>query len=416
MPTRNRIQLLRLSLRSALELRGDDYEVVVSDNCSTDGTREFVEGLDDPRVRYVRTPSLVPVSEHMEFVLDHAKGDFVTFLADDDAIVAGALESVRDALTTTHAELVAWPIGSYFYPEWYDRRHRNVLVVQPYSGRTGVVRAGHALAAAYRDIEFGRLAFLMNSACRRALIERARRRVPRLCPALLLSEVFAGVVLLVEAGTYAWVDIPFTIFGRWPRSVGSSLTVRRWSAGPAYIHDFPREATFQNVPLATSTPTNLLADALARAKAALGAELAGIDLDWGQYFVRNFRDLMNQRARGADVTEDLRTLRAALDEQPDAVRRASMTAIEELDRAHRRSWRNAARRLVNQVPVLGWLESVVRPTLVGDHGAIVMQGSRSAFGNILECARAWDRALSERRAPLGGDDREPPLESLGEKG
>jgi glycosyltransferase involved in cell wall biosynthesis len=415
MPTRNRVGLLERSLRSALELRGDDYEVVVSDNCSTDGTREYVEALRDPRVRYVRTPSLVPVSEHMAFVLARANGEFVKFLADDDAIVASALESARDALATTRAELVAWPIGSYFYPDWHDRRYRNTLVVGPYSGRTELVRSDHTLAAAYREIEFGRLAFLMNSVCRRTLIERASRRVPRLFPALLLSEVFAGVVVLLEAGTYAWVDIPLTIFGRWPRSVGSSLTARRWSAGPAYVQDFPREATFENVPLAISTPTNLLADALARAKSALGAELGGIDLDWAQYFVRNFRDLMTQRDQGVDVTEDLRALRAAVARQADPVRRASTTAIEALERTHRRSWKSAARRLVNRVPPLGWLASVARPALAGESGAVLMQGSRAGFGNILECVRAWDGALSGRRASRGGPGHEPPLESLAEK-
>jgi hypothetical protein len=417
MPTRNRARLLPLSLRSALDLRGDDYEVVVSDNCSEDETREVVDGLGDSRVRYVRTPKLVPVSENMEFVLERARGEFVTFLCDDDALVAGVLESAREILAVTRAELLAWPICSYFYKDWYDLRHRNTLVVRPYSGRIDEVQARDTLIALYRDIEWGRIPFLMNSVCSRTLIERVQRRVPRLCPPVLLTEVFAGVALLAEVGTYCWLDTPLTIFGRWSRSLGSSLAVRRWEAGPAYLQQFPKEATFDTVPLRMPTATNMFAESLLQAKGALGGELAGLELNWERYFVRVFRELVYQRTQGADVTEDLKSLRAALTMHREPMRHVTTAAIEQLDREYRYSWRLAARRLVNQVPLLGWLESALRPPMKSEEGGLIVRGREVGFSNILECARAWGRLLVEDRAQIAplsaGRD---PQEAEGAKG
>ena len=54
-PTYNRSELVQGAVRSILDQTFDDYEVVVSDNCSQDYTRDVIEGFQYPRVRYVRT-------------------------------------------------------------------------------------------------------------------------------------------------------------------------------------------------------------------------------------------------------------------------------------------------------------------------------------------------------------------------
>ena len=53
-PTYNRADLVRQAAVSVIHQSLDDVEVVVSDNLSTDETRDVVRALDDPRVRYVQ--------------------------------------------------------------------------------------------------------------------------------------------------------------------------------------------------------------------------------------------------------------------------------------------------------------------------------------------------------------------------
>ena len=54
-PTRERSDTLQSSLKTCVGQDYDNLEIIVSDNFSTDNTREVVESFDDPRIRYINT-------------------------------------------------------------------------------------------------------------------------------------------------------------------------------------------------------------------------------------------------------------------------------------------------------------------------------------------------------------------------
>ena len=54
-PTRNRLDLLRYAVDSVRRQDYDDWEIVVSDNASTQDVAGYVRGLGDARVRYFRS-------------------------------------------------------------------------------------------------------------------------------------------------------------------------------------------------------------------------------------------------------------------------------------------------------------------------------------------------------------------------
>src|SRR2546423_6112022 len=85
-PTRNRGHLLKSALQSALDQRFSDYEIVVSNNCSSDNTAAVVEEVGGSTVRMVRPRQVLSMPDHWEFALDHARGQYVTYLSDDDAL------------------------------------------------------------------------------------------------------------------------------------------------------------------------------------------------------------------------------------------------------------------------------------------------------------------------------------------
>jgi len=86
-PTFNRARgFLPACLESALAQTYHAIEVIVSDNCSTDGTGGLVKGFKDPRVRYFRHDFNIGANNNFNFCLKQARGAYFLLLQDDDLI------------------------------------------------------------------------------------------------------------------------------------------------------------------------------------------------------------------------------------------------------------------------------------------------------------------------------------------
>ena len=96
-PTRERPDTLRHTLRTVAEQPGNDYEVVVADNASGPATRQIVAKFGLPHVRYVRSEELLPMALNWERGLEQCQGEFVTVLGDDDAFLPSTLSVAQRA-------------------------------------------------------------------------------------------------------------------------------------------------------------------------------------------------------------------------------------------------------------------------------------------------------------------------------
>jgi len=86
-PTYNRADsYLKLALESAINQTYPNIEIVVSDNCSTDGTETVVKSFSDPRIRYFRQPENIGPNNNFNFCVEQAKGHYFLLLQDDDLI------------------------------------------------------------------------------------------------------------------------------------------------------------------------------------------------------------------------------------------------------------------------------------------------------------------------------------------
>ena len=83
-PTRDRRELLSRTLGTVLRQRSVDLEAIVIDEGSSDGTRDTVTGLEDPRVRYFRNELPTGVARARNRGIEEARGEWVAFVDDDD--------------------------------------------------------------------------------------------------------------------------------------------------------------------------------------------------------------------------------------------------------------------------------------------------------------------------------------------
>lgn len=91
-PTFNRAELLQGCIAAAFDQSYRHFEVLVSDNASTDETPEILKRYSDPRLRVLRQQRNLGLLPNFNALLEQARGEFIIFVPDDDRIVPSMLE------------------------------------------------------------------------------------------------------------------------------------------------------------------------------------------------------------------------------------------------------------------------------------------------------------------------------------
>ncbi len=110
MPVYNGERFVREALDSLLAQTFTDFELLISDNASTDGTemicREYADR--DPRIRFVRQVENIGALANFEFVMRQARGEYFMWAASDD------LEASSDYLLELVAAIKRGSFGLAF--------------------------------------------------------------------------------------------------------------------------------------------------------------------------------------------------------------------------------------------------------------------------------------------------------------
>lgn len=88
-PTFNRLELLQRAVESVRNQTYKNLEIIVVDDCSTDGTQEYLVKLskEDERVRYFLKEKNSGACVSRNIAIENAKGKFITGLDDDDVFL-----------------------------------------------------------------------------------------------------------------------------------------------------------------------------------------------------------------------------------------------------------------------------------------------------------------------------------------
>lgn len=111
-PLYNKAPYVRKTIESVLGQTFSDYELIIIDNGSTDGSSEIVAGFTDPRIRIVRLEENVGVSNARNKGVELSTAPYVTFLDADDWWESTFLEEMA-ALTERHPGAGIYGTGYY---------------------------------------------------------------------------------------------------------------------------------------------------------------------------------------------------------------------------------------------------------------------------------------------------------------
>ena len=116
---RNGEQTLRQAIESVRAQAFDDWELIVWDDHSSDGSAQIVSEYKDPRVHYFLSPELVPLGTARNEAIRQCKGEWIAFLDQDDVWLPHKLER-QIALISDDVGLI-YGRTVRFYPSGRER-------------------------------------------------------------------------------------------------------------------------------------------------------------------------------------------------------------------------------------------------------------------------------------------------------
>ena len=302
-PTFNRSDLFPYAVRSILKQTFEDFEIIISDNCSTDSTRQVAKQFEDPRFKYIKTPQHFTIADSWEFARSHAVGKLIFMLSDDDALLPAALERFAHESRYHDADFM-FCTPAYYRDLSYPGPDRNSVDCPSFSGASRVVQAE----------EFVRPLFLF------------RQKFDMHPSAFAFAKTIADLVV-TRIGRFFWtngveysawpiaasfakkivrIDAPLIIVGRTAKSWGSNIKL--CNPGKERIQQFINDVDHErkHAPLNNFTMCNLMAEGMLTAKNLFPKEFRAYEFDEVCYLRSSLAEMRTRQSLGVDVTEEIR--------------------------------------------------------------------------------------------------------------
>lgn len=236
-PTKNRYETLLPTLDALLDnIVGSSYEIVVQDNSDNpDAAESYLRKRPDARVQYAHRADFISIVENTEEALSRARGEYITFIGDDDLVAPNILDFVqrfhaRDIDAVIYAPAYYWwPSIRFMTPTRYH---------QPgafwYSLSTSTAERHIDTAAELNHvISQGAVALfdlprVYHGLVRRRVLEAIKTRsghyVNGASPDMALA-----IATALEVSSHVKIDTPLTVYGASKNSGGG------WTAAQTHF-------------------------------------------------------------------------------------------------------------------------------------------------------------------------------------
>ena len=294
-PTKNRPALLADAIHSVVLQEFDDYELIVSDNCNDDKTRQAIAPFaGHPRLRQVRTDTELPMPAHWEFATAKARGRYVLVLTDRSALKQRSLEKIYRVIMS-HGE----EIGVCSWPWSLFDDARGILFGEPNGAGRGEVAVLESASVARAFVNKSdaypyALPRGLNSCYRHDLGQQIRDKFgPLFCP---VSPDFTSAFLLLAHAPQV-IHIGEALF------VSQGLGVSNGGRGVAstalpYMETLGIRNFYEYVPIKAPIVENVIFNDFLNVQARAGGNLTGVRVNWVEYFVACYRELLEKKGAG----------------------------------------------------------------------------------------------------------------------
>lgn len=226
LPVYNGERYLREALDSLLSQSFADFELIISDNASSDGTREICEHYArmDPRVRYDRLEENLGAAPNYNRLVHMARGEYFKWAAHDDNCYPDFLSKCVSALDDNPDAVLCYPSTHVIDSDG--------KVVCEYRDNLGLTQPSpHERLLAYLRINFMRQTGMCNPIF--GLLRISALRKTRLIQDFIASDrsLLAHLTLLGKS-----IELPDILFQRRVHAGTSTMAIKSFSDRMAWFN------------------------------------------------------------------------------------------------------------------------------------------------------------------------------------
>lgn len=243
-----------MAIETVIRQDYDNWEIIVSDNFSEEDIKGYLDSLSEPRIKYYRTDSFVPVTENWNNALSHSDGDYVIMLGDDDGLMAGYFSTLFNLIEKfnspdfiyTNAFLYAYPGVLPGVPEGFLKTYSRREIFQSTHDPFWLDK-NKAIKFVQNSLDF-RVTFDYNmqfSLVSRKIIEEMKQygsfyQSP-------YPDYYASNAIMFKAERILVVPIPLVTIGISPKSFGYYYFNDAESDGNAFLKNVPDQSLLRRL-------------------------------------------------------------------------------------------------------------------------------------------------------------------------
>lgn len=114
--TYNSGKWVQQAIDSILSSSFTDFELLISDDCSTDDTWAVIQRYNDPRIRAWRNEKNIGEYPNRNKVLEAAKGKYILFVDGDDILYRNSLRNLAEYVQAFPEAGMIWGLNPQYFP------------------------------------------------------------------------------------------------------------------------------------------------------------------------------------------------------------------------------------------------------------------------------------------------------------
>lgn len=179
-PTRNRADTLKYSIKSILNQEFEDYEIIICNNNSIDDTEEIVKNFANEKIIYMKSNIDLSMTDNFEFAYSKATGQYVTYIADNDGFIDGALSFMYNLIKlNNYPNIIRWEKNMYNWPSMKSI-NKNLLYINIFK-KFEIIESNNMIKQVLNGKQtFQNLPMIYTSLIKRDLVEKLIKKTGRL--------------------------------------------------------------------------------------------------------------------------------------------------------------------------------------------------------------------------------------------